>query len=234
MSLLPTVNAANDQMKYFMENIGGSGATNPEVPTIKGTPFGTIRVGNPANGLILNGQTSGAGNIRGGGATSVAGSFLSLGASTAQPSQITLSDTNIAISAPLLVTGAGNDLTVADDINLGGDLVFANGATGASITGFYSAVVAVAGSGAVTNPSGLTAGTYVAVYAATGAGNENAQPSGVFYWSGTAWVGNAVSFNFTAGAPNCAIGPVAGGATLNIGGASVPGAGNVYFRKILG
>ena len=234
MSLIPTANAGAPVGDfYYMENIGGSGATNGEIPTIKGTPFGTIRVGNSANGLVLNGQTTGAGAIRGGGASSVAGSVLTLGASTAQPAQITLSDALVAIAAPLAVQGVGNDFTVADDINVGGNVVLTNGAAGKSISGYYSAQTAVAASGAQANPAGLTQGTYLVVYVGSAPGNEFAQPSGVFYWSGTTWAGNAVSYNFTGGDPNCAIGPVAGGATLNIGGAGIPLPGTLYWRKLM-
>lgn len=177
MSLLPSVTAGNSNQYYYIENIGGSGATNVEVPCLAGTPFGTVRVGNATNGLILNGQTSGAANIRGGGATSAAGSFLILGASTAQPAQITLSDAIVTIAAPLAVSGAGNDLTVADDVNIGGDIIL-NG-TGGSISGYYNATTPSASYAdstdtPIANPAGLTEGWYI-VAAQTGVGGQQEQ-----------------------------------------------------------
>lgn len=217
-------------MPYFMENIGGSGATAAEAPCIKGTPLGAVRVGNPAAGVIIRGDLLANANRIAGGQT--AGGSLTIGNSTTSFQNVVLTDGATTVNTPLTID-QGFGIITDGDVSCGGDLVLANGATGKSITGYYSANVPVVGAGAVPNPAGLTQGTYLVVYAGAGAGNENAQPSGVFYWSGTTWVGNAVSFNFTAGAPNCAIGPVAGGATLNIGGAGVPASGTVYFRKLL-
>jgi hypothetical protein len=239
MSLLATVNAANAQQSYFIENIGGNGdQPNNPVPCIKtGDAFGAIRIADASGGMVLVGGGIGGAplisGLRGGYNDTTNGSQVRLGSSVTSFQNIVLTDSITTINGTLNVPGGG-DIVVGDDISLGGDLTFTNGqSAGASISGYYAATVAVAGAGAVANPAGLTAGVYLVVYAGSGAGNENAQPSGVFYWSGTAWVGNAVSFNFTAGAPNTAIGPVAGGATLNIGGASVPGAGSVFFRKVL-
>lgn len=232
MSLLATVNAANDQQSYFIENIGGSGAAGAPAPCIKGTTIGGVRVGDPIVGLVLRGDATGAGFIRGGAASSGAGSFLTLGASLAQPAQITMSDALIAIAAPLAVQGAGNDLTVADDINVGGNVVLTNGASGKSISGYYSVSTAVAAAGSQANPAGLTPGVYNVLYVPTG-GAEGQQPSGVFVWSGTQWFGNAAGVNFTGPVPDIALYPAAGNATLTVGGAlpSVPGA--LFWRKLL-
>ncbi len=231
MSLLTSLNSGCPSVKYFIENIGGAGDSAADAPCIKGSTLGAVRIGNPAAGLVLRGDTltAGNGNRISGGQT--AGGALAIGNSTTSFQNIVLTDGATTVNTPLTIAG-GFGVVAAGDLSTAGNLVF-TGNTGKAISGYYAATVAVAGSGAVANPAGLTAGVYFVVAAFTGAGNENAQPSGVFYWSGTAWVGNAVSFNFTAGAPNAAIGPVAGGATLNIGGASVPGAGNVFFRKIM-
>jgi hypothetical protein len=225
--------AANESQKYFIENIGGSGAAGAPAPCIKGTTIGAVRVGDPTVGLVLRGEDTGAGYIRGGGATSVAGSFLTLGASLAQPAQITMSDSLVAISAQVAIQGAGNDLTVADDIITGGNVVLTNGASGKSISGYYSASTAVSATGAQANPAGLTQGTYLVVYVPTG-GAQGQQPSGVFYWSGTNWNGNAVGANFTGPTyPDIAILPSVGNATLNIGGAAPSVPGTLFWRKLL-
>jgi hypothetical protein len=229
MSLLTSVNVGSPDQAYFIENIGGTGAAGAVAPCIKGTGIGAVRVGDPTVGIVVRGDASGAGYIRGGAATSVAGSFLTLGASLAQPAQIVMSDANVSIAAPLLLTGAGNDLTVADDINVGGNVVLTNGSTGKSITGFYSVTTAVAGAGAQANPAGITAGTYLVAYVPA-SGNQGQQPSGVFYWSGTAWVGNAVGANST----DIDILPTVGNATLTIGGGAPSVPGTLYWRKLLG
>jgi hypothetical protein len=134
------------------------------------------------------------------------------------------------VNTSLTIAGAGADLTVPDTINVGGNINFT---AGGSISGYQTAQIAVAGAGAQANPAGLTAGTYALAYVAPAAGNEPAQPSGIFIWSGTTWFGNAVSFNFTAGAPNCAICPTAGGATLTVGGAAAPFPATIFLRKLL-
>jgi hypothetical protein len=143
-----------------------------------------------------------------------------------------MSDALVAVAAPLAVQGAGNDLTVAGDIIVGGNLDFS---AGGSISGYQTYQIPVVASGAQVNPVGLTAGTYAAVYVGSGAGNEPAQPSGIFIWSGTSWYGNAISFNFTAGVPNCAICPTAGGATLTVGGSggAQPLPATIFLRKLL-
>lgn len=166
-------------------------------------------------------------NIIGGG--QAAGGTLTI-SNSLNTDNIVLNDTTTAIITPLTTSSTISSL---GDMNVGGNLNFTAGVSGKSISGYWSAQQAVAAVGAQANPAGLTQGVYLVAYAGAGAGNENAQPSGVFYWSGVSWVGNAVSFNFTAGAPNMAIGPVAGGATLNIGGAAVPLPGTLFFRKLM-
>lgn len=233
MSLLTSTNSGTPETDYFIRNNGGSGEAGAVAPSIQGTAIGAIRVGNPTTGLVVRGDPSGQGFIRGGGDTSAAGSFLTLGCSLASPAQITMSDALVAIAAPLAVQGAGNDLTVADDINVGGNVVLANGSTGKSITGYYSVTTAVAAGGAQANPAGLTTGVYLVVYQPTG-GAQGQQPSGVFYWSGTTWVGNALGANFSAGVPDIAILPTVGNATLTIGGGAASVPGTLFWRKLLG
>jgi len=230
MSLLTSTNAGSASVSYFIENIGGPGSGVGDAPCIKGSTLGTVLVGDPANGLRLRGDTVANANLILGG--QAAGGSLTIGNSVASQNNIVLTDAATTVNTPLTIAG-GFGVVASGDLSTAGNLVF-TGNTGKAISGYYTANVAVAGAGAVPNPAGLTAGVYFVVYVGNGAGNENAQPSGVFYWNALGgWNGNAVSFNFTAGAPNCALGPVAGGATLNIGGAGVPGAGTVYFRKIM-
>lgn len=230
MSLLKTANNGSVSEPYFIENIGFPGGVDASAPCLKGSTLGTIRVGNPSAGTVIRGDTVALNNRISGG--QVAGGSMTLGNSTTSFQNIVLTDGATTVNTPLTIDN-GFGIITDGDVSCGGDLVFANGATGKSISGYYSSVVSVAGAGAVPNPGDLTQGVYLVVAVAPGAGNENAQPSGIFYWSGTTWVGNAVSFNFTAGAPNMAIGPVAGGATLNIGGASVPANPSLYFRKLM-
>jgi hypothetical protein len=231
MSLLTSVNSGSRDLPYFIENIG------PDVngvPCIKGNATGFVRLGDPADGIVFKGELGGAANLVRGG-QGVAGS-MTLGNSLASPSNIVLTDNLTTINTPVLTTstvGVTGDVVATGNVEVGGDLILTDGPAGGSISGYYFASVPVVGAGAIANPAGLTAGVYHVVYVGLGAGNENAQPAGVFVRSATTWFGNAVSFNFTAGAPNAAIGPVAGGATLNLGGAAIPVPGDVFFRKIL-
>lgn len=235
MSLIPSANAGAPGDYYFIENIGGQGETAADAPCIKGTTLGTVRVGNPAAGVLIRGDllssVTPANRIAGG---QTAGGSMAIGNSTTSFQNIVLTDGATTVNTPLTID-QGFGVITDGDVSCGGNLVLANGPSqGKSISNYWSAQVTglPGGGGAFANPAGLTQGVYFVVYVGSGAGNEFAQPSGVFYWSGTTWAGNAVSFNFTAGAPNCAIGPVAGGATLTIGGAAIP-AGTAYFRKIL-
>jgi len=234
MSLLTSVNAGTPSVNYFIENVGG---TNNPPPCIKGGLLGaapgfsdtTVRIGDPVEGMVL---TGGGGTylpllrgINGGSADTTGGQSLVIGASAASFQNIVLTDA---------ATRINSDLTLGVAATPGsGDIIFANGATGSSISGYYIASTAVVGVGAVANPAGLTAGVYAVVLAPTvAAGNEGAEPSGIFVWTGTAWVGNAVGFAFSASAPNCAIRPANGSATLYVDGTGVP-AGNLVYRKLL-
>lgn len=222
MSLLATVDAGNASLtqSYFIKDLSTDGLT-PKVGT---NAAGTLTIqSNPVGSVVtIRPDLASAGNMR-------------LGASAGSFQNIALSDGLTTVNTVLAMGPAGTPSAInAGAVNVDGDLTFVNGASGDSISGYYSANVAVVGAGAVPNPAGLTNGVYLAVYIGNGAGNENAQPSGVFYYTTVGgWSGNAVSFNFTAGAPNVALGPVAGGATLNIGGASVPATGTVYIRKLM-
>jgi hypothetical protein len=226
MSLLSTTNAGSASVDYFVRNIGGTGDGAADVPVIKaGDVFGAIRIADPDAGMVIVGGGIGAtplvSGIRGGAA---AGSTVNLGASTASFQNIVLTDA---------ATRINTDLTLGAAATVGsGDIIFANGSTGSSISGYYSVSTAVAGAGAQANPAGLTAGVYNVLYVPTG-GAPGQAPSGVFVWSGTSWYGNAIGANVTAGVPDIAILPTAGLATLSIGGgaASVPGA--LYWRKLL-
>lgn len=227
MSLLPVCNNGATNQSYFIQNVGGAGAGTADVPCIQGTTLGVVRVGNPAAGLLMTGSTLGSNinSIVGGQAS---GGSLRLGNSSTSFQNIVLTDNLTTINTPTAI-GGSNGLSIA------GNLVFSGAPVGASISGYYVASVPfVAGGGAVANPAGLTTGLYSVIVVPTGAGNENAQAAAVCYYSGTAWFGNGVSFNFTGGAPNVAVGPVAGGATLNLGGATIGAlSGNVVFRKLL-
>ena len=226
MSLLTSVNVGNPDQPYYIENIGSAA-----LPCIKGTSLGAVRVGDPANGVVIRGDTQANANIIYGGQAN--GGSLTIGNSIASLNNVVLTDGATTVNTPITVAG-GFGVITQGDVSVGGNLLLANGGTsGKSISGYWNASVATAGGGAVPNPAGLTPGVYAVIFIGNGAGNEQAQPSGIFNWSGTAWSGNAASFAFTAGVPNCAICPVAGGATLNIGGAGIPATGNVFYKKLL-
>lgn len=231
MSLLTSVDSGSSNTKYYIENVGGNGAQpSNNVPCIKaGSTFGAVRVGNPVNGLVLVGGSGDdlGGGLRGGYADTTGGATVSLGSSTASTTNIVLTDGLVTVNGDMVLSGAGSDLSVGGNINL------VNGASGKSITGFYSVSTAVAGAGAQANPAGLTAGTYSVAYAPTG-GAVGQQPSGIFFWSGVAWVGNAVGADFTAAVPDIAILPTAGNATLTIGGGAPSVPGGLFWRKLLG
>jgi hypothetical protein len=228
MSLLPSTNNGASTQSYFIENIGGAGAGVGDAPCIKGSTLGAVRVGDPTDGLILRGDLAGVANqIRGG---QVSGGSLQIGNSTTSFQNIVLTDGVTTVNGTLATAGA---VTVSNGLSVSGDITLLSGAAGDSISGYYVNTSAFAGGGAVANPTGLTSGLYSVIVIGSGVGEEEAQASAVCFRSATEWFGNGVSFNFTAGVPNVAIGPVAGGATLNIGGAGIPAAGNVVFRKLM-
>lgn len=228
MSLLTSTNEGAPGLKYFIENIGGAGVGAADAPCAKGSSLGALRIGDPADGLILRGDTLATANsIRGGQA---AGGSLTIGNSTASFQNIALADGVTTVNGTL---NASNDVAVFGTIYAGGNIVLTDGVNdGRSISGYYINTVAVAGSGAVGNPGDLTTGVYSVILVPTNPTDRLANPAGVFYWSGTAWYGNAVSSAFTAGVPNCVISPAAGLATLEVTGTGVP-AGNLVFRKLL-
>ena len=233
MSLLPVVNKGADSVAYFMENIGGPGLTAADAPCIKGTTLGSVRIGNTAAGILIRGDTLTASNNNriAGGQTS--GGALAIGNSTTSFQNIVLTDGATTVNTPLTIDG-GFGIITDGDVSCGGDLVLANGSTGKSISGYYSASVNVTATGSQTNPAGLTVGTYLVVYVPT-VPTLGQQPSGVFYWSGTQWNGNAVGANFTGAPPDCAILPASStsGATLAIGGFSPVVPGTLFIRKLM-
>lgn len=246
MSLAPSITSVNSGTIPYVANVASSGAD----PVIA-TAFGGVFVEPRADGNAFI-HTDGP-----------AGRILNIGANGATFANIVLTDATNTMNKPTnMLNGgfipAGQTLTNAGAysssgtgsfsiLNSIGAVAGANPATatldtytnrdihGYSDTGYSNFSVAfIAGGGAVANPVGLSPGLYSVIIVPSGGGNENAQASAICYWSGAVWSGNGVSFNFTGGVPNLAIGPVAGGATLNIGGASAGAlAGNVLFRQLL-
>lgn len=224
MSLLPSCNNGATSQSYFIQNIGGAGVTAADAPCIQGTTLGAVRIGNPAAGVIIRGDTLSSNNNRMAGGQ-VSGGSLSLGNSTTSFQNIVLTDNLTTINTPTAI-GNSNGLSIA------GNLVFSGAPVGSSISGYYSGSTAVVGSGPVANPAGLTAGLYAVMLNPTNDADRLASPSSVFYFSGTQWVmGNAVSSAFTAGVPNCVISAAAGLATLEVTGTGVP-AGALIFSKL--
>jgi hypothetical protein len=233
MSLLSSTNAGSASVDYFIHNIGG---TNNPAPCIQGGLLGpapgfsdtAVRVGNPEDGMVL---TGGGGTylplirgINGGSANTTGGESLLIGASEASFQNIVLTDALTRINTDVILGAAATPGS--------GDIIFANGGTGSSISGYYSVTTAVAGAGAQANPAGLTAGVYSVAYVPAG-GAPGQNPSGIFFWSGAAWNGNALGANFSAGVPDIAILPTAGNATLSIGGGAPSVPGTLYWRKVL-
>lgn len=226
MSLLPSANNGSSTQSYFIENIGGVNG----VPCIKGNATGFVRLGDPVDGIVFKGELDGSANLMRGGQGS--GGSFTLGNSLTSTDNIVMTDGITTVNGFLIADGgpiaAFNGLSVSGDI-----LLLTGQSTGDSISGYYvSTSPFTSAGGAVANPAGLTAGLYSVIVLPT-SGDEAAQAAAVCYYTGTSWSGNGVSFNFTAGVPNVAIGPVAGGATLNLGGASISATGNVVFRKLM-
>lgn len=185
MSLLSSTNSGNESQEYFIKNIGGNGTAGAVAPCIAGTSIGAVRVGDPKVGLVLRGDATGAGYIRGGGASSGAGSFLQLGASDASPANIFMSDALTTINTSVNLAAVGADLTVNDQITLGGNLVFS---AAGSISGYYNASVpsasyADSSDTPIANPVGLTAGWYIVAVATAAGGQQEEQVSTIVHRS---------------------------------------------------
>lgn len=188
MSLLPTTHKANETTPYFIENIGGNGVGLNPVPCMKaGSVFNAMRIGNVSTGMVLIGG-SGASNplvqgLRGGYPDAAAsGSSVVLGASAAAPQNIVLTDALTTINTSVNIAAAGADLTVADQINVGGNLFFTNGGTGSSVSGYYQVNAGTynvpdPGTVQIANPVGLTTGWYIVSCSAAPGGQRQEQPA---------------------------------------------------------
>lgn len=209
MSLLPSTNNGASEQSYFIENIGGAGAGGSDAPCIKGTTFGTIRVGQPQIGMILRTATNGENFIRGGGATSIAGSTLTIGNSSASQNNIVMADGITAVNGILSTSGAivasgaltvNGALTANAGLSVSGDLTFTNGALGNSISGYYSITVGPlncpdSADTIVPQPAGQTNGWYI-ITATTAAGAQTQQQvSTMAYWNGTIYLRGGCNSN---------------------------------------
>lgn len=233
MSLIPTANSgAPSGDAYYIENIGGSGDTVATIPVIKGSPTGAVRVGNQLNGLVVRGGTDGTGFIRGG-LNSLG--VLNLGSSSVAFDNIVLTDSLTTIKTDLVLPSASATIAVAGDVEVGGNVVLMEGPTGKSISGYYNASVPVnvsgAGSFAVANPAGITAGWYaIAVLQPTSlANNGSKMPGCVGYFNGTLW-----SFGgFGGDVSTFYICPLDNHTTLQIVSAGAFPDTVVYFAKLM-
>lgn len=233
MSLLTSVNDESQNISQFIPAAYTSGGARMIATA---APEGVVRIapattGGSAGGAFLRGGTGATGLI--------------LGANDTLNSQVVLTNTpsaRINLNSDTRISVPGTGLDVANSmIAIAGapgaatlDTYVNRDIHGYSDTGYVEETETRVGGGVVPNPVPLPEGLYSVMVVPQGAGNEAAQASAVCYWDGAVWTGNGVSFNFTAGAPNVAIGPAAGGATLTVGGASIP-AGNldVVFRQLL-
>lgn len=228
MSLLTSVTEESKGVSQFIEASYTAGGA---AMIATGSAAGIARIA-PAT----QGPSAGNAFLRAGPGASA----LSLGASdavnsaismTVTPSVATFLNTDVNVTVPGTALAVSNSIVATAGAPGAGTLAtFCNrDVNGFSDSGYSNLTTTVVGGGAIANPAGLSPGVWSVIVTPQGAGNEAAQASAVCFWSGAVWSGNGVSFNFTAGAPNVAIGPVAGGATLNLGGASIP-AGNIDIR----
>lgn len=216
MSLLPTVNSGSVGQPYAVQNITLNGL-NPDIAT---SGIGTVRIeaNKTINPAVASIQTDVA-----------AAGLLNIGSSATSYRNILLTDG---------ATQVNTDLTLGLPATPGsGDIIFSNGATGSSISGYYSAVtqVVVPNSGVaqvIANPVGLTPGLHAITVDYTTAGNDAIALASVAMWTGAVWQGGAAVS--AAGPGSAVMSPAAGAATLQIaqsGGGPVTA--NVRFRKIL-
>lgn len=192
MSLLTSVNNLNNLTPSYIENIGGAGTGVGDAPCIKGTTLGTVRIGDPADGVVIRGDTVANINRIGGGQAN--GGTFSIGNSTASPSNIVLQDGTTIVTTPLTLNNFG--VIAAGDLSTAGNLVF-TGNTGKSVSGYFNGTSGPynVGDGSTVdmdNPAGITAGWYIiAIFAS---GNQQECVSTVAHYTGTIWdAGGAVS-----------------------------------------
>lgn len=175
MSLLPTANNANSGTPYFVLNGSMDGATT------------VIRTGNGIVQIQPNSTDDAYIYAEGG-----AGGTLTLGANEFTFGNITLTDANVNVFKPLSVQG-GFGVITQGDVSCGGNLVLSNGATGSSVSGYYSVPTAPlncpdASDTVVPNPAGLTQGYYIiAVSTAVGGQNQQQVSTLAYRTSGGLW-----------------------------------------------
>lgn len=211
MSLSFSSNGPSADSSFFIRNTGSDAA-----PII---PASSLRLQGPAAQITPT--------------TAAPNGSLSLGPNPTTFATIVLSDapSTASVNGTLFVNGSITAKSVgATPATL--DTFINRDIHGFSDTG-YSTFSSVQGGGVIPNPVSLSIGLWSVIAAAAAPGNEGAQVSATCYWSGTAWTGAAVSTTFTAGSPNCAIVPVAGGATLSLGGVAIPAANTITFRQLL-
>jgi hypothetical protein len=168
---------------------------------------------------------------------------VTLGASTASPANVILTDALTTINTSISVPAVGANITVAGQISAGTDVVAGNNfvltngqAQGDSVTGNFQVSappIVVPNTGvaqAIPNPA--FPGLYAFTVTYTTAGNDAIALSGVGFWSGAVWRGgSAVS---PAGPGSAEISPAAGAVNLQIaqsGGGPVTA--NVVFYKLM-
>lgn len=181
MSLLASATRGSTEQPYFIENIGGAGLTAADAPCIKGTTLGAIRVGNPAAGLVIRGDTIvNANNIRGG---QVSGGSFQIGNSTTSFQNIVLTDGLTAINGSVQ---ANNGFAANSGLSVSGDITLVQGAAGDSISGYYEATTAPLAcpdtvDTAIPLPVGLTDGWYVVSCGTPPGGQTEQQVSTLVY-----------------------------------------------------
>lgn len=236
MSLLTSTNAGSASVNYFIENIGGPGSGVADAPVIKGTTLGTVVVGagGPTQGLRLRGDTVATANAIVGNQPN--GGSLTIGNSVASASNITLADGTTNVAGLFNVVGSIQAKT-AGGTPASLDTYTNRDIHGFSDTGYAVFNVVIANpsiTGVIPNPGALSAGLWSVMFVPPGDANIGAQVSAICYWDGAAWTGAGDSTSFTAGAPNAAILPTAGSATLSLGGSSKPADPSVViFRQLL-
>lgn len=154
MSLLTSLNSGSATQPYAIQNVSLDGT----IPCIGTNGVGTVRVQSNAGVSNIQTDLAAAGTLR-------------LGSDATSFQNVVLTSAATRVNTDLTLGAAG----VAGS----GDIIFANGGTGSSITGYYSQTtgpvnVPDGGDTVVANPAGLTQGYYI-IGVATAAGGQNQQ-----------------------------------------------------------
>jgi len=215
MSLLTSLNSGSATQPYAIQNVSLDGT----IPCIGTNSVGTVRIQSNAGVANIQSDLAAAGTLR-------------LGSDAASFQNVVLTNAATRVNTDLTLGAAG----VAGS----GDLIFANGASGSSISGYYSVPTAPinvpdGGDTVVPNPAGLTQGYYIIAVSTAVGGQSQQQVSTLAYLTaGALWaIGGCCSS--IAGAGRFGLNVSADRTTMvlsNSTGAAQNGC-TVYFSKLM-